>query len=206
MDAARVVPVEFRGPATPVLRGLLFGAGERWAVLVHGEGQDLDAWLPLARWLAERNVCVLAFDLPGHGASDDPWEPALVLPSVMAAIEFARSRGSQNVHLIGAGVGAVAALAAAAHGERDPASIVALSPKLVDRVADLAGAREARVPKLILVGSLDGDAVEDADAVFRGAIGHCELTKFPVAEQGADLLGGEWGTHVREKVLAHLMH
>ena len=86
----------------------------------------------------------------------------------------------------------------------EPASVVALSPTIDDRVARLTAIREARAPKLILVGSLDGAGVEDAEAVYRGAIGHCELTRFPVAARGTGLLTGEWGSHARERVLAHI--
>jgi alpha-beta hydrolase superfamily lysophospholipase len=199
-----VLPIEFRGPTTHVLRGLIFGASERWVVLVHGEGQDLDAWRPLAHLLADRELCVLAFDLPGHGASDGEWEPELAAPSVMAAVDFARSAGARQIHLIGAEAGAIAVLAAGAHDRDESTSIVALSPTIDDRVGELALVREARAPKLILVGSLDPDALGAAEAVYRGAIGRCELTQFPVSEKGTDLLAGEWGSHVREKVLAHL--
>jgi pimeloyl-ACP methyl ester carboxylesterase len=206
MYRAHVIPVEFAGPRALTLRGLRSGEGDRWAVLVHGERRDLDGWRPLAGWLAEHGLSVLAFDLPGHGASDDPWEPALALPAVIAAIDFARSESSQPVHLVGEGVGAIAALAAAAADlTRQVASIVALSPRADDRVAELVEIREARAPKLILVGSLSPVALEGAEAVFRGAIGLCEMVKFPVAVQGTDLLAGEWGVHAREKVLAHLV-
>jgi alpha-beta hydrolase superfamily lysophospholipase len=201
-----VLPIEFRGPSTQVLRGLSFGAGDRWVVLVHGEGQDVDAWRPLALLLAGRDLCVLAFDLPGHGASDAEWSPELAGPAVIAAVDFARSAGARQIHLIGAEVGALAVLAAAAHDGYQPNSIVALSPTLDDRVADLSLLREARAPKLILVGSLDPDALRAAEAVYRGAIGHCELTQFPVSAEGTELLAGDWGSHAREKVLAHLMH
>jgi pimeloyl-ACP methyl ester carboxylesterase len=204
-DGTRAVPVEFGGPDTPVLRGQRFGAGERWAVLVHGEGKDLDGWRQVAAWLAGRGLSVLAFDLPGHGASDDPWEPQLALPAVVAAVDFARAQGSRQVHLMGEGVGAIAALAVAAGGSGDIASVAAFSPQRDDRVAKFSEVREARVPKLILVGSLDPAAAESAEAVFRGAIGPCEMARFPVAAQGADLLSGEWGPQVREKVLAHLL-
>jgi len=95
-------------------------------------------------------------------------------------------------------------LAAAAIEGYEPASVVALSPTIDDRVARLTAIREARAPKLILVGSLDGPGVEDAEAVYRGAIGHCELTRFPVAARGTGLLTGEWGSHARERVLAHI--
>lgn len=184
---------------------MVFGAGERWAILVHGEGQDLDAWRPLAGWLSDRELSVLAFDLPGHGASDGAWESQLAAPVVMAAVDFARSKGARRIHLIGAGLGAAAVLAAAARDGYEPDSIAALSPCVDATVSDLAAVREARAPKLILVGSLDEGALRDAEAVYRSAIGHCELARFPVSDQGSDLLGGDWASHAREKVLAHVM-
>lgn len=200
-----MVPVEFAVSGVLMLRGLRLGEADRWAVLVHGEGRDLDAWRQLAGWLADRGFSVLAFDLPGHGASDDPWEPTLALPAVVAAIDFARSEGARRVHLLGEAVGAIATLAAAADLTRQVASIVAFSPRADDRVAEFVVVREARAPKLIIVGSLWRNALEGAEAVFRGAIGHCELVKFPVAAQGTDLLGGESGLPAREKVLEHLL-
>jgi pimeloyl-ACP methyl ester carboxylesterase len=197
--------VEFAGPGGIVLRGERAGEADRWAVLVHDEGRDLDGWRPLRSWLAKRGFSVLAFDLPGHGASDDPWQPELALPAVAAAIEFVRSEGARQVHLVGEGIGAVAALAAAADSSRNVASIAAFSPRLRGSVADFVTAREARAPKLILVGSLELGALEDAEAVFHGAIGPCELAKFPVEAQGTDLLDGEWGLHARETVAGHAM-
>ena len=205
MYRGHVIPVEFAGPRALTLRGQRSGEGEHWVVLVHGEGRDLDGWRPLAGWLADRGLSVLAFDLPGHGASDDPWEPALALPAVIAAIDFARSERSQPVHLVGEGVGAIAALAAAAEPTRQVASIVAISPHADEGVAPLIEVREARAPKLILVGSLSPGALEGAEAIFRGAIGPCEMVKLPVAAQGTELLDGEWGLHAREKVLEHLV-
>ena len=198
-------PVEFAGPRGVTLRGERSEAGDRWIVLVHGEGRDLDAWRPLALWLAERGFSALAFDLPGHGSSDDPWDPTLATEAVVAAIDFAKSEGARSVHLVGEGVGAIAALAAAAGPARQIASIAAFSPVEDERVAQPGEVREARAPKLILVGSLGDGALERAEAVFRGAIGPCEMVKFPVAVQGAELMFGEWGTHAREKVLAHLL-
>ena len=173
-------------------------------MLVHGEGRDLDVWRPLARWLEEHNFSVLAFDLPGHGASDDPWEPNLALQAVTSAIAFARSGGSREVHLIGERLGAIAALGAAADGTQPVKSIVALSPQMDDRVTESTDVREARAPKLILVGALSPRALEGAELVFRGAIGQCEMVKFPVEAQGTDLFAGEWAVHAREKVLGHL--
>jgi pimeloyl-ACP methyl ester carboxylesterase len=203
--ATGAIPVEFAGPAAVAMRGLRFGAGERWVVLVHDVGKDLDGWRRLAIWLGGRDLSVLAFDLPGHGASDDPWEPQLAVAAVAAAADFARSQGANAIHLVGEGVGAMAALAVAAAGESGIASVAALSPVADARVASAADVREARIPKLILVGSLGKAAAEQAEVVFRGAIGPCEMARFPVATQGADLLYGDWGKQACEKVLAHVL-
>jgi len=200
-----LIPIEFVGPNQIVLRGQRAGDADRWALLVHGEGRDLDGWRPLTLWLAEHGFSVLAFDLPGHGASDDPWRPALATRSVAAAVEFAMSAGARNVHLVGEGIGAIAVLATAADPSRRVASIVAFSPCPDEQVAELDQVREARAPKLILVGSLGQSALEAAEVVFRGAIGPCEMAKFPVDAQGTDLLSGPWGLHARETVLGHLV-
>jgi len=204
-DATRAVPVEFAGPGNLVLRGQRSGVDGRWVVLVHGVGRDLDGWGSLATWLASQGLTALAFDLPGHGASDDPWDPQNAVASVAAAVDFARSEGSRHVHIVGEGVGALAALGVTASGLGDIASVTALSPQAEDRVARVSDIREARVSKLIVVGSLSRTSAEFAEAVFRSAIGPCEMARFPIAAQGTDLLYGEWGSQVREKLLAHLV-
>jgi pimeloyl-ACP methyl ester carboxylesterase len=200
-----VVPIEFAGPRTGTLRGLRSGDGERWTVLVHDVGRDLDDWRELASSLAESGGSALTFDLPGHGASDDPWDPALAAPALTAALDFARSAGARRIHLVGAGSGAMAALAAASAGAEDVASAALLSPR-PDGTATLGEeTREVRVPRLILVGSLDEGAVRDAEAVFRAAIGRCELVQIPVPSQGAGLLSGKLGDQARDKVLTHVV-
>jgi pimeloyl-ACP methyl ester carboxylesterase len=207
LEAGAVLPVaapaEFEGPGGLTLRGLRFGAAERWIVLVHDEGRDLDGWRRLAVWLAEHGFCALAFDLPGHGASDAPWDPALAPAAVLSALAFATGSGARQLHLGGEGVGATAVLAAAAAAPDASAAILA-SPSPDERVAPFAELREARLPKLILVGSQSPGAVAKAEAIYRGSIGPCELVQFPVADQGTALFGGDWGGQACEKTLAHL--
>jgi hypothetical protein len=98
----------------------------------------------------------------------------------------------------------MAALGAAAGSAGEVASAALLSPCPDETVATMTEIREASIPRLILVGSLDEGALSDAEAVFRAAIGPCELVQIPVAAQGAALLGGNWSGQTREKVLAHL--
>lgn len=150
----------------------------------------------------ELGLCTLAFDLAGHGASDDPWEPGRLATDLLAVLRFAESQGARSLYLIGAGAGATAALVAA--GEVETQAIVALSPH-----AALAGVapdaiREAYAPKLIVVGGEDDDAGREAADVYRRSVGWGVLQSLPTEIQGTRLLSSEWAEQVVENTLAFL--
>ena len=186
-----------------MLRGERYGApSDCWAVLVHEEGRDLDGWRGLVRRLLELDLAVLAFDLAGHGASDDPWEPVRVPADVVTALRFGQSQGAKSICVVGAGAGATAALAAA--GVVEVQAIVALSPRAeLDGLAPEA-IRETLAPKLIIVGSRDPVAAAEADDVFRRSTGWSLLQSLPTELQGTALLGSPWAEQVAESTLAFL--
>ena len=196
------IPVEILVPDGPTLRGQRYGEGRRWVVLIHSEGEDLDAWQPLVPALLGEEYCVLAFDLRGHGISDGGWEPSQLPADVVAVLLLAEARGAERLYVVGAGAGATAALAAAAtHQVR---AIVALSPwSELDGVSPDA-VRVSRAPKLIVAGSRDPVALEQATWVHRRVRGWNVLETPPVAEQGTGLLRSAWADHVREHTLAFL--
>jgi pimeloyl-ACP methyl ester carboxylesterase len=199
----RSAPVEIHTPERLVLRGERYGEeSDRWAVLVHEEGRDLDAWRSLVGPLLGLGVCVLALDNPGHGASDDPWEPRRLPGQVLAALRYAESEGARLLCLIGAGAGAAAALVAA--GEHEVQAIVALSPPAeLDGVSPDAW-REAAAPKLIFVGGEDPVAAAEAAEVHHRSIGWGVLQTLPSTRQGTAMLESEWAGQVIETTLAFL--
>src|SRR3712207_7414180 len=101
--------IEWSLPWGPVLRGLRWGGGPDLALLLHDPGRDLDAWAMLPGEITgQLGIETVAVDLPGHGLSDDPWEPKRlthVLRSVPEMAPAARRR-----FLIAAGDSSVAAL------------------------------------------------------------------------------------------------
>src|SRR5207247_4300756 len=103
-----------------------------------------------------------------------------------------RAHGGRRLYLVAAGTGAGGALVAAT-GYPTVRALVVLSPQP-------AGGSWTRAPKLIIVGSLDDRAAEQADAVFDRSIGWTVMNSHPVAAQGTDLLGSAWGDHVREQI------
>lgn len=185
-----------------VLRGELRGRPGRWVILVHDEGSDLDAWKPLYPHLPGFCECALAFDLRGHGASDDPWDASRAHLDVVAAIEFAMQRQAEKVIVVGAGVGASAALVAA--GIASVGGLILLSPRPGLPGASDDDLRRSRAPKLLVAGGDDPECVGAAQRVHRLAIGWGSLMTPPVPEQGVSLLSSAWGAHVRETLQSFL--
>jgi pimeloyl-ACP methyl ester carboxylesterase len=69
--------VELPLPWGPVIRGFRWGGGPDTAFLLHEPGSDIDAWGTLPVLIARQlGIETVALDLPGHGLSDDPWDPA----------------------------------------------------------------------------------------------------------------------------------
>jgi dienelactone hydrolase len=199
----RTTPLEIHISEQLVLRGQRYGEpGDRWAVLVHEEGRDLDAWNGLAGPLAGLGLCVVAFDLAGHGTSDDPWDPRCLRAHVLEALGLAESAGATGLYLVGAGTGATAALAAAA--EREVQAIVALSPRAELDGVSREAIRETEAPKLIIVGGEDAVAAEEAADIFRRAVGWGLLQTLPTETQGTALLASNWAEQVVESTLAFL--
>jgi len=196
------IPVDVLLPDGLVLRGQRYGEGSHWVVLVHDTGEDLDAWQPLVRPLVREGYCVLAFDLRGHGISDGEWESERLVDDVLAVLTLASARGAERLYVIGAGAGATAGLAAA--GAQEVRAVVALSPRSgLDGLSPDA-IRRSQAPKLVVAGSSNPGAAEQAKWVSRRVIGWCLLESPPVPEQGTALLRSAWGDHVREHVLAFL--
>src|SRR4051812_16642691 len=78
-DRVAVTPqaIEWNLPTGQVIRGLRWGQGPDTVVLLHDPGSDLDAWETLPLEIARQlGIEAIAVDLPGHGLSDDPWNPA----------------------------------------------------------------------------------------------------------------------------------
>ncbi len=171
-------------------------------MLVHDEGEDLDAWRPLVGELIGLGLCVLAFDLRGHGASDDPWEPRRALSDVFAALRFARGEGARRLYLVGAGAGATAALAAG--GRRKVEALVLYSPRTIFEGVPPEALRAATAPKLIVVGGLDAAAAAAASEVLQNTIGWAVLESPPVEAQGTRLLASDWAGQVVEDTVGFL--
>jgi pimeloyl-ACP methyl ester carboxylesterase len=197
-----IIPVEFVSTDGIALRGELWPAGEDWVILVHDEGQDLDAWDDFPAELFGHGLTVLAIELRGHGLSEGQWQAEHADLDVDAALRYAAGNGAFTTTVIAAGIGAAAALIAA--GRIPVTSLVLLSPR-----ATLVGhgdeeLRHSVAPKLLVAGTLDARACEEADRLGALAIGWLLYVNIPSDEHGSKLVTGRLKTSVRQHILGSL--
>src|SRR5215208_1016889 len=149
--------IERHLPWGAVLRGLRWGDGQDVALLLHEPGADLDAWATLPLKIARQlEMEAVAVDLPGHGLSDDPWEPAR-LPDLLRNLpDLVPAAGRR--FLVAAGAPATAALQQAPAIELS--GLICLSLERPDD--EQKPQRSPRVPKLFFAGSLAGSDLNDA--------------------------------------------
>ena len=143
--------VECELPWGVTVRGQRWGPAPDRITLLHEPETDLDSWADLPAHLAqELGFGVVAFDLPGHGLSDDPWEPGRLGAVVEALVK--RSDLPFRQVLVTAGVTERAALATVPDLGR--VAVVCLSPSSPSCAGNPVRAPEA--PKLFCAGAMAG--------------------------------------------------
>lgn len=153
-------PFTFRTDDGATLDAAEFGSGSSGIVLVHESGADLCGWVTWAAHLADSGYRVLVFDLRCVGQSSCPATDGQGnRADVRAAVTAIRSRGASGVQLVGASLGASAAIVAGSDGLAGVRSVVSLSADELDsdiggRTA-LQGAALLPVPLLAAVSTAD---------------------------------------------------
>jgi pimeloyl-ACP methyl ester carboxylesterase len=188
------------------LRGELVRGGDVWICLVHDVGEDIDGWRVLRPGLTRRGWSVLALDLRGHGGSDGEWTGDRGELDVDLAVTLARRLGARHVCVVGAGLGAVAALRAVERALPEPAfelpdSLVLVSAGPLDG-ADPLTLRGQGLPKLYVHGAKDPLAV-DAETLRKASIGWTVGVTFGTEARGTSLVG-EWRVNVLDKIVGLL--
>lgn len=173
--------------------------GYRWAgdadvvVLLHDVEADLDAWADVPLVLATDGYSVVAVDLPGHGISDDPWEPERAVELVTFLADAVKPP-APRCFVVAAGRLCGPALAAPGVD-----ALVALSPATVTHAPD-----HPTPPVCIIVGGADEEASSVADRFFRNTRGWVVSSSFGTTAQSTKLYASEWGAHAIEQTLMFL--
>jgi alpha/beta superfamily hydrolase len=153
----RSAAIRFRAPDGTRLVGVMLGRGKTGVALGHELNTNLCVWLPLARTLAARGYRVLAFDHRGHGESQQyPRAFFRVDRDFVGAVRALHSRGSTRFVLMGASMGATAAMVAAPRIGGSLRAVVDLSGPVAYETIDARPAiKRLAAPVLFAVGSDD---------------------------------------------------
>jgi len=184
--------VSVRAPDGTRLHATLDGKGASGFLLVHGEGERADDLAPLANALVKAGHTVLSLDLRGHGPNGQTLDEAAwaaMSADVEAALSYLSKRpGVSKLVVVGSGVGATLALAAAADVP-EVLDAVLLSPVITAHghsiVAPLGAWGERAM--LVMVGADDDVGRRTASAVAGKAKGRHAVEQVAGGGKGAGL-------------------
>jgi pimeloyl-ACP methyl ester carboxylesterase len=143
-----------------------WGAGKTAVVLVHQSGADLCQWSPYAKRLAGLGYRAFALDLRGNGRSQYRPLPAGLrfTADIAATVKEARREGAQRVFVVGASLGANAAVVAAANVRPPIDGVVSLSAPGTFRLDAVGAAKHLQVPALYVASEVDEGGIYATDA------------------------------------------
>jgi pimeloyl-ACP methyl ester carboxylesterase len=190
--------VSFRAADGTRLVGHVFGSGRTVVILGHQSQGSLCEWVSYARRLARLGYTAFAIDFRGHGRSQVlgglPGER--LASDLDGAAKLMRKRGKQKVFLVGASMGGIASLVAAANVKPAVDGVVSVSaPARFMGMNAAASARRLRVPVLYLAAEGDDNAgfdfSDDAREMYGAtAAGDKRLQVLPGTQHGVALVAG----------------
>jgi len=168
-------------------------------VFLHEPGGeiDLDHWGDLPRRFATLlDAPAIVLDLPGHGLSDDPWEPGRLSEIVTAAI--AEIATEQPLLFVAAAESATAVLEAAAKQAIVAVAALSATPGATESTLQ----RSPATAKLFFAGAQDGESLADSRRLASTLGGWTVVTSIPTSARGTEMLTTEWGPRLREHIIA----
>ena len=182
-----VTRIRFRAADGVRIAGMFFGRGKTTVVLAHQSDGTICTWVPFARRLKRLGYQAFAIDLRGHGASQRRGR-LLEDADIVAAAKVARARG-KTVILMGASLGGIAALSAAAQLAPAPPVISLSGPAEYGGMNATAAVRAVDFPILLAAASEDSPFAEDAQTLFSAArTTDKQLEMVPGLDHGLQLL------------------
>jgi pimeloyl-ACP methyl ester carboxylesterase len=167
-------------------------------VLLHMYPADQSAWWETARDLATSGVTALTLDFRGFGASEGDKSGSEIQRDVVAALDWARTRGYEDLVVAGASMGGTAAIVAASEVDGVD-GVLALSAPSSFRGLDADRALPGLgVPLVAMAAEGDVSAMDSLKRFEeRCSPGGCQITRLPGRAHGTDLLETPEAARVR---------
>jgi pimeloyl-ACP methyl ester carboxylesterase len=210
-DVTIVAPVsttptsDDEGKEPLMLDGRLFGHGDVGVILAHMRPADQTSWYPFAQTLADTGeYTVMTFDFRGYGESTGEKQFDRIDTDLTAAYEYMHDDlGIERVYLVGASMGATAALIV---GARVPVEgVVAISsleqfPPL-DATLTVG---EITAPKLFITSEDDVPAMRSQEEFWKLAQEPKEQHIYEGSAHGVALFDGPHGADLERRIIDFL--
>ncbi len=195
-DCVGAGELSFRAADGTALVGHRFGTGTTAVILTHQSEGDLCDWLPYARRLAGKGYFAFPIDFRGYGLSETPASGRYrYVQDITAAVKALRKLGKKKIFVVGASMGALAAVTAAPSISPRVNGVVSLSaPSRFRGMDGIAAGKRLTMPALYLAATQDVnggfDFAADAKALYRAAATKDKrLVLLPGYEHGIGLVG-----------------
>ena len=164
--------VNFKTSDNGVIYGSLFGKGEKGVILAHGKIFNKESWYEFAEILAVNGFQVLAFDFRGYGMSKPGKDRDALELDILGAEDFLRKNNAKKISVIGASMGARAALKAAISAKEGTIQkLVLLSPPPLDESSDISKVKGEK----LFIASKEETLATEVKKMFIKASGTKEL-------------------------------
>jgi dipeptidyl aminopeptidase/acylaminoacyl peptidase len=200
--------VSFETADGVTLPGISYGSGETAVIFSHMGEHHQNTWAQLAQTMAEQGYLALTYDMRfwrENGTVDAALRDKAA-EDLLAAIAYVRSRGAQNVVLVGASLGGLAALEVA--DEVGPTAVIILaSPFEADFFPSLRVTAEdvqAITAPILFIASEEEDFAPGIEQMYELAAEPKEIHIYPGAAHGTDLFQTEHTADLTERILSFI--
>lgn len=163
-ESATVKKVSFPTRDNGVIHADFYPAGPKSVVLGHGAIFNKESWQALANQLAAKNISVIAIDFRGYGKSAGGDRPGDRFEDILAARQFLKQQGYQDISVLGASMGGGIAGQAATRIEEGALShLILLSP------APIAHPEAMRADKFLYIASANEGGIASIKAQYQHA-------------------------------------
>ncbi len=179
--------VHFPSDTGAQLIGTLYGQGKTAIIFANQTNSYQEAWKPLAQSFAAKGYMTLTFEYEGlHGSGGDRYSTPYAR-NVVSAAAFAQTQGATRVVLVGASIGGLAVVAAAAR--TNALAIVSISAP-----SDWSGIgtaddflKDMRMPKLFAAADRD-DSADSVRHMYDVALQPKQLQMYTGSAHGVELV------------------
>ena len=186
-----------------VLNGRLFGANnEVLVILAHMRPNDQTAWFGFAQELVDDGYAALTFNFRGYGDSEGDRDFSKLDEDLSAVVRYMRDRGSRQIFLIGASMGATTSLVVAE--EEEVTGVVAVSAPAQFEGQDALSAVSGVTEPILFIASEDDRPAIRFDELLDAAGEPMESEVYPGKAHGTDLLQSEHAAAFRQRILEFL--